>query len=277
MSDRGLPGLVRPDHERPPRRDQPGGAPRSTGSSSAVLANPRKQPLLPADERVVVIRDALREAGAPGGSRIDVQSFDGLTVEFCHAVGAGFIVRGLRAISDFETEMQLAHNNRRLAPRRRHGLLHDRDRARLRLVEPRQGDRVVRRRRVGDDPGGRAGPGPRALPPADSSRRPGPPRGPTGEQEAGQAGSTYRPHRRPGPPAGRGRTRKPAPPPLIRRRTNGREPAPVTSSVATAAPCHNPTHRPAVPVARHGGHSDRHHLPRRAPRVDHRERHGACP
>jgi pantetheine-phosphate adenylyltransferase len=81
----------------------------------AVLANPRKQPLLPVEARVRIIRDALAEAGAPP-DRIEVQSFDGLTVEFCHAVGAGFIVRGLRAISDFEAEMQLAHNNRKLAP-----------------------------------------------------------------------------------------------------------------------------------------------------------------
>jgi pantetheine-phosphate adenylyltransferase len=81
-----------------------------------VLANPRKQPLLPVEERVRIIRDALGDAGAPAqpGS-IEVHSFDGLTVEFCHAVGAEFIVRGLRAISDFESEMQLAHNNRKLA------------------------------------------------------------------------------------------------------------------------------------------------------------------
>ena len=79
-----------------------------------VLANPRKQALLAVDERVRIIRDALRETGAPT-DRVEVQSFDGLTVEFCHAVGAEFIVRGLRAISDFESEMQLAHNNRKLA------------------------------------------------------------------------------------------------------------------------------------------------------------------
>jgi pantetheine-phosphate adenylyltransferase len=47
---------------------------------------------------------------------VEVATFDGLTVEFCRARGAGFIVRGLRAISDFEAEMQLAHNNRKLAP-----------------------------------------------------------------------------------------------------------------------------------------------------------------
>lgn len=81
-----------------------------------VLANPRKQPLLSAEERVRIIRDALADSGAPAQpGRIEVQSFDGLTVEFCHAIGAGFIVRGLRAISDFESEMQLAHNNRKLA------------------------------------------------------------------------------------------------------------------------------------------------------------------
>jgi pantetheine-phosphate adenylyltransferase len=45
-----------------------------------------------------------------------VDWFEGLRVEFCRARGAAFIVRGLRVISDFETEMQLAHNNRKLAP-----------------------------------------------------------------------------------------------------------------------------------------------------------------
>ncbi len=80
-----------------------------------VLANPRKQPLLPTEERVAVIRAALEEAGLDAG-RISVDTFDGLTVDFCRRAGAAFIVRGLRAISDFETEMQLAHNNRRLAP-----------------------------------------------------------------------------------------------------------------------------------------------------------------
>jgi pantetheine-phosphate adenylyltransferase len=79
-----------------------------------VLANPRKQPLLSADDRVAVIREALAASGADA-DRISVETFDGLTVDFCRRTGAAFIVRGLRAISDFETEMQLAHNNRRLA------------------------------------------------------------------------------------------------------------------------------------------------------------------
>ena len=80
-----------------------------------VLANPRKQPLLSADERVAVIRDALAASGV-AAERVAVDTFDGLTVEFCRRIGAGIIVRGLRTISDFETELQLAHNNRRLAP-----------------------------------------------------------------------------------------------------------------------------------------------------------------
>jgi pantetheine-phosphate adenylyltransferase len=81
----------------------------------AVLANPRKEPLLSADDRVAVIHDALETSGI-AADRVSVDTFDGLTVEFCRRIGAGIIVRGLRTISDFETEMQLAHNNRRLAP-----------------------------------------------------------------------------------------------------------------------------------------------------------------
>jgi pantetheine-phosphate adenylyltransferase len=81
----------------------------------AVLANPRKTPLLDADERVAVIRAAIA-ADPDLASIVDVQTFDGLTVTFCHQVGAGFLVRGLRAIADFEAELQLAHNNHHLAP-----------------------------------------------------------------------------------------------------------------------------------------------------------------
>jgi pantetheine-phosphate adenylyltransferase len=82
----------------------------------AVLANPKKAPLLSVDERIAVIRAALDDAGARAGGSVEVASFDGLTVDFARQHGASAIVRGLRAISDFETEMQLAHNNRALAP-----------------------------------------------------------------------------------------------------------------------------------------------------------------
>ena len=81
----------------------------------AVLGNPRKTPLLDADRRVAVIRAAI-DADASLAGIVDVRTFDGLTVTFCREVGAGFLVRGLRAIADFESELQLAHNNAQLAP-----------------------------------------------------------------------------------------------------------------------------------------------------------------
>jgi pantetheine-phosphate adenylyltransferase len=82
-----------------------------------VLENPRKAPLLAAQERVALIRSAVDATADPEtAARIEVRAFDGLTVEFCRGLGARFLVRGLRVISDFENEMQLAHNNRKLAP-----------------------------------------------------------------------------------------------------------------------------------------------------------------
>jgi pantetheine-phosphate adenylyltransferase len=81
----------------------------------AVLGNPRKDPLLDAEARVAIVREAVAADPALAG-RVEVRSFDGLTVDFCRVVGAGFLVRGLRAIADFETELQLAHNNDQLAP-----------------------------------------------------------------------------------------------------------------------------------------------------------------
>jgi pantetheine-phosphate adenylyltransferase len=81
----------------------------------AVLANPRKSALLSTDVRVRVLREAIAEAGIDA-ARARVATFDGLTVDAVHANGASSIVRGLRAVSDFEAEMQLAHNNRKLAP-----------------------------------------------------------------------------------------------------------------------------------------------------------------
>ena len=80
----------------------------------AVLANPRKSPLLPTDTRVVVLESAIRDAGIDA-DHASVITFDGLTVEAAKTHGARWIVRGLRAISDFEAEGQLAHNNRALA------------------------------------------------------------------------------------------------------------------------------------------------------------------
>jgi pantetheine-phosphate adenylyltransferase len=78
-----------------------------------VLHNPKKAPLFAVEDRVAMIRASVAEFGA----NVDVQSFDGLTVEFAEQHGAGFIVRGLRAVSDFEAELQMAHTNRRLEKR----------------------------------------------------------------------------------------------------------------------------------------------------------------
>lgn len=76
-----------------------------------VLNNPKKQPLFDIDERVELIRVCVADLGS-----VEVAAFDGLTVEFARAHGAGFIVRGLRAVSDFEAELQMALTNRKLAP-----------------------------------------------------------------------------------------------------------------------------------------------------------------
>jgi pantetheine-phosphate adenylyltransferase len=80
----------------------------------AVLANPRKTPLLPVETRVVVLETAIRDAGLDA-DHATVTTFDGLTVDAARANGARWLVRGLRAISDFESEGQLAANNRVIA------------------------------------------------------------------------------------------------------------------------------------------------------------------
>jgi pantetheine-phosphate adenylyltransferase len=77
----------------------------------AVLANPGKSPLFTTEERLQLIRETLGD-----DSGIEVVTFDGLTVDAAKEVGAVSIVRGLRAISDFESEFQMALMNRRLAP-----------------------------------------------------------------------------------------------------------------------------------------------------------------
>jgi pantetheine-phosphate adenylyltransferase len=84
----------------------------------AVLVNPHKSaPIFATDLRLEVIREAVAEYCPPDlATRIEVESFDGLTVDFCRHRQATFIVRGLRAISDFESELQMAHTNRKLAP-----------------------------------------------------------------------------------------------------------------------------------------------------------------
>jgi pantetheine-phosphate adenylyltransferase len=82
----------------------------------AVLKNPRKAPLFDEKERLATIREAIDEECPRIAERVSVADFDGLTVDFAREKGAAFIVRGLRAVSDFESELQMAHTNRKMAP-----------------------------------------------------------------------------------------------------------------------------------------------------------------
>ncbi|MEO6828957.1 MAG: pantetheine-phosphate adenylyltransferase [Acidobacteriaceae bacterium] len=78
----------------------------------AILNNSEKQePLFPVEERVEMIAEATREFG-----NISVTTFDGLLVEFARQQQAQALLRGIRAISDYEYEFQMALMNRRLAP-----------------------------------------------------------------------------------------------------------------------------------------------------------------
>jgi pantetheine-phosphate adenylyltransferase len=77
----------------------------------AVLRNEDKQPLFSVAERV-----ALMESSVAGWDNVRVDSFDGLLVDYVRGVGATVILRGLRAVSDFEYEMQMAMMNRKLEP-----------------------------------------------------------------------------------------------------------------------------------------------------------------
>jgi pantetheine-phosphate adenylyltransferase len=78
----------------------------------AILINPGKQALFTVEERVAIIRETYK-----GEPRVKVDTFSGLLVDYAERVGASVIVRGLRAISDFEYEFQMALMNRRLNPR----------------------------------------------------------------------------------------------------------------------------------------------------------------
>ena len=72
----------------------------------AVLNNSQKNSLFSADERVTMIRDLVKEY-----PNVSVASFEGLTVDFAKETGANIIVRGLRAVTDFEYELQIAQVN----------------------------------------------------------------------------------------------------------------------------------------------------------------------
>jgi pantetheine-phosphate adenylyltransferase len=77
----------------------------------AVAVNSSKQPLFPVAERLALLRAAVGD-----DPRVAFESFDGLLAEFAKTVGASIVVRGLRAVSDFEYEFQMALMNRQLHP-----------------------------------------------------------------------------------------------------------------------------------------------------------------
>jgi pantetheine-phosphate adenylyltransferase len=80
----------------------------------AVGDNRNKSPLFSDEERIDLIRKSLEHFGVDG--RVDVSHYSGLTVHFARKVGASLIVRGLRAVTDFEWEFQLALINRAQDP-----------------------------------------------------------------------------------------------------------------------------------------------------------------
>jgi pantetheine-phosphate adenylyltransferase len=77
----------------------------------AVAVNSSKQPLFPVAERLALLQAAMGD-----DPRVTFESFDGLLAEFAKTVGASIVVRGLRAVSDFEYEFQMALMNRQLHP-----------------------------------------------------------------------------------------------------------------------------------------------------------------
>ena len=76
----------------------------------AVSQNPGKSPMFTLEERIATVKEVLY-----GTDGIEVETFEGLLVDFAQARGAKLVVKGLRAVSDFEYEMQMAQMNHRLA------------------------------------------------------------------------------------------------------------------------------------------------------------------
>jgi pantetheine-phosphate adenylyltransferase len=81
-----------------------------------VARNDGKGPLFATDERVEIVRDEIAHLENGDADRVEVRAFATLLVEFAQSVGARVIIRGLRAVSDFEYELQMASLNARLNP-----------------------------------------------------------------------------------------------------------------------------------------------------------------
>ena len=80
----------------------------------AVVNNPKKQPLFSVDERMALIREAVEQAMPDLVPRVEVDHFEGLLVEYRRKKAIPTVLRGLRAVSDFEYEFQMANMNRKL-------------------------------------------------------------------------------------------------------------------------------------------------------------------
>jgi pantetheine-phosphate adenylyltransferase len=81
-----------------------------------VARNDGKGPLFATEERVEIVRDEVTHLDNGDAERIEVRAFDTLLVNFAEAAGATVVIRGLRAVSDFEYEFQMAGMNARLNP-----------------------------------------------------------------------------------------------------------------------------------------------------------------
>jgi pantetheine-phosphate adenylyltransferase len=81
-----------------------------------VAVNIGKEPIFPLEERVELVQAETAEIGRRNGTVIEVRPFTGLLVEFARTVGAQLVVRGLRAVADFDYEFQMAGMNYRLDP-----------------------------------------------------------------------------------------------------------------------------------------------------------------
>ena len=81
-----------------------------------VAINTGKGPLFSVDERVDLVQTEISRLVTPNGMQIEVQPFQGLLIDFARKLGACMIVRGLRAVSDFDYEFQMAGMNYRMAP-----------------------------------------------------------------------------------------------------------------------------------------------------------------
>jgi pantetheine-phosphate adenylyltransferase len=81
-----------------------------------VARNAGKGPLFETDERVAIVREELQHLDHEAAKRIEVRPFDNLLMNFAVEMGASIIIRGLRAVSDFEYEFQMAGMNNRLNP-----------------------------------------------------------------------------------------------------------------------------------------------------------------